>query len=80
MVRRMVVSNSQLLKFVAVAGLFAWLGIAFRNLTQDSFTIPIMWVILGILVGLNPFAPKELRLRRVRNEQKTRVRYSGSLS
>lgn len=63
-VRRMAISNSRVLRFVAAAGLFAWLGIGFRNLTQDSFTIPIMWVILGVLVGLYPFTPKEFRLRR----------------
>ena len=64
-VRRMSTSNSNLLRFVAVAGFFAWLGIGFRNLTQDSFTIPIMWVILGVVVGLYPYYPKEFRLRRL---------------
>ncbi len=64
MIRRMSISGRPFLVFVAAAGLFAWFGIAFRNLTQDSFTIPIMWVILGILVGLYPLHPKEFRLRR----------------
>ena len=64
MIRRLSISGRSFLGFVAAAGLFAWFGIAFRNLTQDSFTIPIMWVILGILVGLYPLFPKELRLRR----------------
>jgi len=63
-IRRMSISGTPFLIFVAAAGLFAWFGIAFRNLTQDSFTIPIMWVILGILVGLYPLFPKEFRLRR----------------
>jgi O-antigen ligase len=67
-VRRMAISKSNLLRFVAVAGLFAWLGIGLRNLTQDSFTIPIMWVILGTIVGLYPLHPKEFRLR-IRNEK-----------
>lgn len=66
MIRRMLVSNNTFLKFVAAAGLFAWLGIALRNLTQDSFTIPIMWVILGILVGLYPYRSMEFRLTRVK--------------
>lgn len=57
-IRRMATSNNALFKFIAVAGLFAWLGIGFRNLTQDSFTIPIMWVILGVVVGLYSFYPK----------------------
>jgi O-antigen ligase len=49
---RMQTAGSSFLRFVAVAGLFAWVGIALRNLTQDSFTIPIMWVMLGMLVGV----------------------------
>lgn len=65
-VRRMATSNSNLFRFVAVAGLFAWLGIGLRNLTQDSFTVPIMWVILGILAGLYPLHPKEFGLRRAK--------------
>lgn len=60
MIRRMSTSNSSLLRFVAAAGLFAWLGIGFRNLTQDSFTVPIMWVILGTVVGLYPFYTKRI--------------------
>lgn len=64
MLWRMFKSRSPFLMFVAAAGLFAWFAIALRNFTQDSFTIPIMWVILGILVGLYPLHPKEFRLRR----------------
>ncbi len=56
---RMHASGSRFLRFVAVAGLFAWVGIALRNLTQDSFTIPIMWVMLGMLVGLYPGSPQK---------------------
>ena len=61
---RMHASGSRFLRFVAVAGLFAWLGIALRNLTQDSFTIPIMWVMLGMLVGLLPGPQTTLRQKR----------------
>lgn len=53
-IRRMRTSASKTLHFVAIAGLFAWLAIAMRNLTQDSFTMPIMWVSLGMLAGLAP--------------------------
>lgn len=63
-IRRMSILGLPFFTFVATAGLFAWFGIAFRNLTQDSFTIPIMWVILGILVGLYPLHAKEFRLKR----------------
>lgn len=39
-------------RFAAVAGVFAWLAIAFYNFTQDSLATPNLWVIPGILVGL----------------------------
>lgn len=54
MLRRMWLSTSPALRFAAVAGLFAWLALALRNGTQDSFTFPIMWVILGLLAGIYP--------------------------
>jgi hypothetical protein len=60
---RLQTSASSFLRFVAVAGLFAWLGIALRNLTQDSLTIPIMWVMLGMLAGLFPLSVPRLRLK-----------------
>jgi len=58
---RMHASGTPFLRFVAVAGLFGWFGIALRNLTQDSFTIPIMWVMLGMVVGLVPVSPRVFR-------------------
>ncbi|MEW6401816.1 MAG: O-antigen ligase family protein [Chloroflexota bacterium] len=39
-------------RFAAMAGIFAWLAIAFYNFTQDSLTTPNIWLIPGILVGL----------------------------
>lgn len=60
---RMQASASSFLRFVAVAGLFAWIGIALRNLTQDSFTLPIMWVMLGLLAGLFPLPAPRIRLK-----------------
>jgi hypothetical protein len=63
-IRHMFISDDRTLRFVAVAGLFAWLALVLRNLTQDSFTFPIMWVILGIIAGLSPYNPKEFRLGR----------------
>jgi O-antigen ligase len=62
--RRMFISADSTLRFVAVAGLFAWIGLALRNLTQDSFTFPIMWVILGMLVGMVPFHQQQFRFGR----------------
>jgi hypothetical protein len=40
-------------RFAAVAGVFAWLAIAFYNFTQDSLTTPNIWLVSGILVGLS---------------------------
>lgn len=40
-------------RFAAVAGVFAWLGIAFYNFTQDSLTTPNIWLVSGIMVGLS---------------------------
>ena len=39
-------------RFAATAGVFAWLGIALYNFTQDSLTTPNIWLIPGILVGI----------------------------
>lgn len=64
LLRRMFLANQPYLRFVAIAGLFAWLALALRNLTQDSFTFPIMWVILGIIAGLYPIRSREIRLER----------------
>ena len=40
-------------RFAAVAGVFAWLAIAFYNFTQDSLTTPNIWLVSGVLVGLS---------------------------
>lgn len=39
-------------RFASMAGVFAWLAIAFYNFTQDSLTTPNIWLVLGIIVGL----------------------------
>ena len=49
--RRQWLSGERWLRYVAAAGLFVWVGLAIRNLTQDSLTFPIMWVSLGMVVG-----------------------------
>lgn len=64
LLRSMFLNKSPHLRFAAVAGLFAWLALALRNVTQDSFTFPIMWVILAIIAGLAPVATKEIHLER----------------
>jgi O-antigen ligase len=44
--------NERWSRFAVVAGVFAWLAIAFYNFTQDSLATPNIWLIPGILVGI----------------------------
>ena len=44
-------------RFLAGAGLFAWLAIALYNVTQDSFATPNLWIIPGLVAGLAGSAP-----------------------
>lgn len=44
--------NEPWVRFVVVAGVFAWVAIALYNFTQDSLTTPNIWIVPGILVGL----------------------------
>jgi hypothetical protein len=39
--------------FVGVAGLFIWSSILLLGFSQDSFAMPLIWLPLGILVGLS---------------------------
>lgn len=41
------------LRFIGIAGFFAWLAIALYNVTQDSFAIPNLWLIPGMLAGFS---------------------------
>jgi hypothetical protein len=63
-IRNLALSRDRGLSFVAVAGLFAWAAIMVRNFTQDSFTFPVMWIILGMLVGQSPSILVKLRTER----------------
>jgi O-antigen ligase len=46
-------SNSQpLARFLAIAGLFAWLAITLYNATQDSLATPNIWLIPGMIAGM----------------------------
>ncbi|MBI5298106.1 MAG: O-antigen ligase family protein [Chloroflexi bacterium] len=49
------------LRFLGIAGLFAWLAIALYNVTQDSLATPNIWLLPGILAGISisnsPLAP-----------------------
>jgi O-antigen ligase len=44
-------NSRKLNRYIGTAGLFIWLAVALRNFTQDSFTFPVMWVSLGMIVG-----------------------------
>jgi hypothetical protein len=61
-IRKLSVSRDKELRFVAIAGAFAWLAISVRNLTQDSFTFPVMWIMLGMLMGLYSSHRRRIRL------------------
>lgn len=61
LLRQMWVAKDGFYRFVAVAGLFAWVATLLRNFTQDSFTFPIMWVIFGLLAGVYPQQPDQLK-------------------
>lgn len=61
LLRHMWVAKDGFYRFVAVAGLFAWVATLLRNFTQDSFTFPIMWVIFGLLAGIYPQQPDQLK-------------------
>lgn len=40
-------------RFTVIVGVFAWLAVAFYNVTQDSLTTPNIWLVSGIIVGLS---------------------------
>lgn len=61
LLRQMWVAKDAFYRFVAVAGVFAWLATLLRNFTQDSFTFPLMWVLFGLLAGLYPQQPGQLK-------------------
>ncbi len=49
---RLLRSNRKELVFLAVASLFAWLSIAMLGITQDSLAMPLIWLPLGIVIGI----------------------------
>jgi O-antigen ligase len=46
-------SKRKELAFLGTASLMAWLSIVVLGLTQDSLAMPIIWIPLGILIGMN---------------------------
>lgn len=48
-------SRTLLGRYLAIAGIFSWLAIAFYNVTQDSFATPNLWINFGILAGMTAF-------------------------
>ena len=49
-------SKSSFARYLGIAGLFSWIAILLYNATQDSFATPNIWINLGILTGMIPFA------------------------
>jgi O-antigen ligase len=49
-------SKTSFVRYVGIAGLFSWIAIVLYNATQDSFATPNIWINLGILTGMIPFA------------------------
>jgi O-antigen ligase len=49
-------SQRKELAFLGTASLLAWLSIVMLGITQDSLAMPIIWIPLGILIGMT--APK----------------------
>lgn len=49
-------SKTSLARYLGIAGLFSWIAILLYNATQDSFATPNIWINLGILTGMIPFA------------------------
>ncbi len=45
--------RTNLWRYLGIAALSSWLGIIFYNMTQDSFATPLIWLNLGIFVGMS---------------------------
>lgn len=44
--------RSSFMRHVGIAGLFAWIAILVFNTTQDSFAMPDLWIVPGIVIGV----------------------------
>jgi O-antigen ligase len=45
-------SKKKEILFLGAAGLFAWFAIVMLGFTQDSLAMPVVWVPLGIIIGM----------------------------
>jgi hypothetical protein len=59
-VRKLLVAAEPPYSFIGKASFFIWLSVGVRNLTQDSLTSPLMWISLGMVVGLANGIPSRL--------------------
>jgi O-antigen ligase len=48
----LLVSKRKELAFLGTASLLTWLSIVLLGFTQDSLAMPIIWIPLGILIGM----------------------------
>ena len=52
---RLLQSKTASTRYLAIAGIFTWFGVALYNVTQDSFATPNIWINFGILIGMTAF-------------------------
>lgn len=50
-IRKMFLSHRKPLVFIAAAGMTAWASIALRQMTQSTLTSPLIWTMIGMIVG-----------------------------
>lgn len=58
-IRGLLWSNRPARHYLGVVGLFSIIAIIIRNFTQDSFTFPVMWLMLGMVLGYDAHLSKE---------------------
>jgi O-antigen ligase len=45
-------NGSSFMRYLGIAGLFSWVAVAMFNTTQDSFAMPDLWLVPGIVIGV----------------------------
>lgn len=58
-IRKLLTSERPVRKYLGFVGMFAWVAIVMRNITQDSFTFPVMWIMLGSVLGYDAHLPDD---------------------
>ena len=50
---QMLNTKSQDAEFIGIVGVFAWIVMMLRFFTNDSLTFPVMWMMLGMILGFS---------------------------